>query len=161
MEQDDPEPHLIDKAFAKGKSNISLDIKDQSRGDKLVQRCKKDEQSVVKVNHDERAVVGGNESPFLSIMEMDATRDEQYAGLSMATDGLRRSGRIKRMRMNSPVEGTGFERAKRANAGGQGKDASTSISSHINQETRGVSKGRTRRTKESSKGKGLKVGGIS
>jgi hypothetical protein len=138
----------------KEKYDIHCGARNQSDGDKSVQNRRKGKQSVVKAGHQERAVVQGNESPGLSDMEMDVTDDEDYGGLVMTTGGVRRSGRIKRARTNSQMEETGFERAKRARTAGQGKAASTSISSQVNREGSGESMGRTRRMKNSSRGRG-------
>jgi hypothetical protein len=140
----------------KEKYDIKCGARNQSEGDKSVQNRKKGKQSVVKAGHQERAVVRGNGNPGLSDMEMDVTDDEDYGGLVMATGGVRRSGRIKRARTNSEMEETGFERAKRARTAGQGKAASTStsISSQVNRQGSGESMGRTRRMKNSSRGRG-------
>jgi hypothetical protein len=122
-ERDDLEPRSTDKPSAKDKSDIKFGGRNQSERGKSVRSRRKSKRLVVKANHHERTVVQGNQSPGLSGMEMDVSHDEEYGELVVSTGGLRRSGRTKRTRMNSLMEETGFERAKRARTRRQSKAA--------------------------------------
>jgi hypothetical protein len=138
--------------------NINLNTWKDSREDSSVQGHREGKGLVTKVSNDERAVIREDESPGLLRVELDLNCDKEHTGSAIPTDVPRRSGRNKRMRTDSSAEDAGSDRAKRTKIGGQGKMTPIPISSHVDKGARGESIRRSRRTKESSRGKGPKMG---
>jgi hypothetical protein len=152
INQTNPEPHAIDTS-SKEVLDIDSDVRKQSRKDKPIQTRRKSKHLVMQVGHYERAGVRGDESDNPRNTMMDMTRDEQFTELALSMGGLRRSGRVKQMRTTSPTQEAESRKAKKAKVGEQGKPVSIFISSQLDEETRGGSTRRSRKSMKLSRGK--------